>query len=56
MHDQTAGKTEGIADLLAQHPRVKVRVDQGYRGLATTFPEQLTTPPPKPPRTPQPRR
>jgi len=33
MHDQTAVKTEGIADLLTQHPGVKARVDEGYRGL-----------------------
>jgi len=38
MHDQTAVKTEGICDLLAQHPTVKVHVDEGYRGLATAFP------------------
>jgi hypothetical protein len=50
MHDQTAVKTEGIADLLVQHPTVKVRVDEGYRGLATAFPEQLTAPPRKPPK------
>jgi hypothetical protein len=45
MHDQTAVKTEGIADLLAQHPTVKVRVDEGYRGLATAVPEQPAAPP-----------
>src|SRR5215211_7254423 len=50
MHDQTAVKTEGIGDLLQQHPRVKVRVDEGYRGLATAFPEQVTAPPCKPPK------
>jgi hypothetical protein len=50
MHDQTAVKTEGIADLLTQHPTVKVRIDEGYRGLATAFPEQLTAPPRKPPK------
>jgi DDE superfamily endonuclease len=50
MHDQTAVKTEGIADPLAQHPTVKVRVDEGYRGPATAFPEQLTAPPRKPPK------
>jgi hypothetical protein len=48
--DQTAVKTEGIADLLAQHPTVKIRVDEGYRGLATAFPEQLTARPRKPPK------
>jgi hypothetical protein len=50
MHDQTAVKTEGIADLLEQHPGVKVRVDEGYRGLASAFPEQVTAPPHKPPK------
>lgn len=48
MHDQTAVKTEGIADLLTQHPGVKVRVDEGYRGLASAFAEQVTAPPRKP--------
>jgi DDE superfamily endonuclease len=48
IHDQTAVKTEGIADLLTQHPGVKVRVDQGYRGLASAFAEQVTAPPRKP--------
>jgi hypothetical protein len=28
MHDQTAVKIEAIADLLAQHPTVRVRVDE----------------------------
>src|SRR5262245_37639938 len=50
MHDQTAVKTEGITDLLAQHPRVKLRVDEGYRGLASAFPEQVSAPPRKPPK------
>ncbi len=50
MYDQTAVKTEGIADLLAQHPTVKVRADEGYRGLPTVFPKQLTAPPRKPPK------
>jgi hypothetical protein len=49
MHDQTAVKSEGIGDLLTQHPAVKLRVDEGYRGLATAFPEQVTAPPRKPP-------
>ena len=48
MHDQTAVKTEGIADLLTQHPGVKVRVDEGYRGLASAFAKQVTAPPRKP--------
>jgi hypothetical protein len=50
MHDQTAAKTEGVGDLLSQHPKVKVRVDEGYRGLANAFPKQVTTPPRKPPK------
>jgi hypothetical protein len=50
MHDQSAVKTEGIGDLLGQHPTVKVHVDEGYRGLATAFPEQVTAPPRKPPK------
>jgi hypothetical protein len=43
-----AVKTEGIADLLTQHPGVKVRVDAGYQGLASAFAEQVTAPPRKP--------
>jgi DDE superfamily endonuclease/Helix-turn-helix of DDE superfamily endonuclease len=45
MHDQTAVKTEGIEDLLRQHPTVRVRVDTGYRGLAKAFPDQVSAPP-----------
>jgi len=45
MHDQTAVKTEGIQDLLRQHPTVRVRVDTGYRGLAKAFPTQVSAPP-----------
>jgi hypothetical protein len=48
MHDQTAVKTEGIVDLLGQHPRVQASVDEGYRGLASAFPGQVHAPPPKP--------
>jgi hypothetical protein len=48
MHDQTAVKTEGIEDLLCQHPTVQAMVDAGYRGLAKTFPGQVHAPPPKP--------
>jgi hypothetical protein len=50
MHDQTAVKTEGIEDLLAQHPWVRVRVDTGYRGLARVFPMQVSVPPRPPPK------
>ena len=38
MHDQTAVRTEGIADLFEQFPEVKAKVDAGYRGLAKEFP------------------
>jgi hypothetical protein len=48
MHDQTAVRTEGIADLLRRHPRVKAKVDAGYRGLAREFPDQVQAPPLKP--------
>jgi DDE superfamily endonuclease/Helix-turn-helix of DDE superfamily endonuclease len=50
MHDQTAAKSEGIADLLSQHPTVTVCVDEGYRGLATAFPDRVTAPSRKPPK------
>src|SRR4029453_9834362 len=49
MHDQTAVKTEGIQNLLRQHPTVRVRVDTGYRGLAKAFPTHVSAPPPPPP-------
>ena len=48
MHDQTAVRTEGIADLLRQYPEVKAKVDAGYRGLAKEFPDQVQAPPLKP--------
>lgn len=48
MHDQTALRTEGIADLLKQYPQVKAKVDAGYRGLAKEFPDQVQAPPLKP--------
>lgn len=48
MHDQTAVRTEGIADLFAQYPQVKAKVDAGYRGLAREFPDQVQAPPLKP--------
>jgi DDE superfamily endonuclease/Helix-turn-helix of DDE superfamily endonuclease len=49
MHDQTALKTEGIDDLLAHFPGVRIWADQGYRGLARDHPGQVITkldPPP----------
>jgi DDE superfamily endonuclease/Helix-turn-helix of DDE superfamily endonuclease len=48
MHDQTAVRTEGIADLFRQFPEVRAKVDAGYRGLAREFPDQVTAPPLKP--------
>ena len=48
MHDQTALRTEGIADLFTQFPQVRAKVDAGYRGLAKEFPDQVTAPPLKP--------
>jgi hypothetical protein len=48
MHDVTAVRTEGIADLLRQYPQVKADVDSGYQGLARDFPDQVTAPPKKP--------
>ena len=48
MHDQTAVRTEGIADLFRQYPQVKAKVDAGYRGLARDFPGQVQAPPLKP--------
>jgi hypothetical protein len=48
MHDQTAIKSEGIEDLLRQHPAVTATVDSGYQGLAKVFSEQVHAPPPKP--------
>jgi hypothetical protein len=48
MHDQTAVRTEGIADLFTQYPQVRAKVDAGYRGLAKEFPGQVQAPPLKP--------
>ncbi|WP_329567942.1 transposase family protein [Streptomyces sp. NBC_01361] len=47
MPDQTAVRTEGIAELFIQHARVKAEVDEGYRGLANEFPDQVSAPPKK---------
>jgi hypothetical protein len=48
VHDQTALRTEGIADLFEQFPQVNAKVDAGYRGLAKQFPDQVQAPPLKP--------
>ncbi|MFF3457038.1 transposase family protein [Streptomyces sp. NPDC002730] len=48
MHDQTAMRTEGIAEQLRLYPRVKAEVDEGYRGPTNEFPDQASAPPGKP--------
>ena len=48
MHDQTALRTEGIADLHEQFPQVKTKNDAGCRSLAKQFPDQAEVPPLKP--------
>ncbi|WP_063774779.1 transposase family protein [Kitasatospora azatica] len=48
MHDQTAVRTEGIAEQFQQYPAVKAEVDSGYQGLAKEFPGQVSAPPKKP--------
>ncbi len=48
MHDQTAARTEGIAEQLRQHSKVRAEADEGYRGLANEFPGQVSAPPKKP--------
>ncbi|MFE1787848.1 transposase family protein [Streptomyces sp. NPDC059525] len=48
MHDQTAVRTEAMAEQFRQHPKVKAEVDEGYRGLANEFPAQVSAPPKKP--------
>ncbi len=48
MHDQTALQTDGIDDLLDQHPDVQAEMDSGYRGLRRDHPAQVSVPPLKP--------
>ncbi|GAB2814952.1 hypothetical protein GCM10027073_53520 [Streptomyces chlorus] len=48
MHDQTAVRTEGIAERFRTRPGVKAKVDSGYQGLAKEFPDQVTASPKKP--------
>ncbi|MFH7340866.1 transposase family protein [Streptomyces sp. KHY 26] len=48
MHDQTALRTEGVAEQFRTRPTVKARVDSGYQGLAKEFPDQVSAPPKKP--------
>ncbi|MFD7056257.1 transposase family protein [Streptomyces mirabilis] len=42
MHNQTAMRTEGIAQQFRLHPKVTAEVDESYRGLANEFPDPLT--------------
>ncbi|MEV6131716.1 hypothetical protein AB0M05_33810 [Streptomyces violaceusniger] len=48
MHDQTAVRTEGVAEQFRLRPEVGAEVDEGYRGLANEFPDQAGAPPKKP--------
>ncbi|WP_406402602.1 transposase family protein [Streptomyces sp. NBC_00879] len=48
MHDQTAVRTEGIAEQFRTRHGVKAKVDSGYLGLAKEFPSQISAPPKKP--------
>ncbi|MFE2491467.1 transposase family protein [Streptomyces mirabilis] len=48
MHDQTAVRTEGITEQLRLYPKVKAEADEGFRGLANEFPDQVSAPPKKP--------
>jgi DDE superfamily endonuclease len=48
MHDQTAMRTEGIAAHFRRSPRVNAEVDDGDRGLANEFPDQVSAPSRKP--------
>ncbi|MGW3955417.1 hypothetical protein ACWEKM_31805 [Streptomyces sp. NPDC004752] len=41
-------RTEGIAEQFRRHPGVRAEVDDGYRGLANEFPDQVSAPPKKP--------
>jgi hypothetical protein len=45
MHDQTAIRTEGIAEQIRPQPTVRAEGDEGYRGLANEFPDQVSAPP-----------
>lgn len=48
MQDQTAVRTEGIPEQFHRHPGVKAELDDGYRGLANEFHDQVSAPPEKP--------
>ncbi|MFC6987216.1 transposase family protein [Streptomyces cirratus] len=44
MHDQTAVRSEGIAEQFRHRSGVKAEVDSGYQGLAKEFPGQVSAP------------
>ncbi|MFF8029343.1 transposase family protein [Streptomyces sp. NPDC007896] len=46
MHDQTAMRTEGIAEQLRLRPKATAEVDEGYRGSSATPADARTTPRP----------
>ncbi len=48
LHDQTAMRTEGIAEQFRLHSDVRAEVDEGYRRLANELPEPVSAPPKKP--------
>ncbi|MFE5113451.1 transposase family protein [Streptomyces sp. NPDC056663] len=48
MHDQTAVRTEGIAEQFLLHLDVRGEVDSGYQGLAKERPPPVSAPPKKP--------
>ncbi|WP_327312021.1 hypothetical protein [Streptomyces sp. NBC_01235] len=41
-------RAKDIAEQLRRYPPVKAEVDEGYRGLANDFPDQVSAPPRKP--------
>ncbi|MEU4040046.1 transposase family protein [Streptomyces collinus] len=47
IHDQTAVRTEGIAEQFRIRPGVKAKVDSAYLGSAKEFPGQVSAPPKK---------
>ncbi|AQW46699.1 transposase family protein [Streptomyces violaceusniger] len=48
MHDQTAMRTEGVAEQFQLRPEVGAEGDEGYPGLANEFPDQVSAAPKKP--------
>jgi hypothetical protein len=50
MHDQTAMRTEGIAEQFRLHPQVKAEVDEGYRGQRVLRPGERSAPQAEEPR------